>query len=123
MQKKHLILLVMLISLAFNTIFVISLSFNSRTETSWIFPELGPAVVQDSNYGRAPGLESPFGLIADIPGLYSIYHGNPLQNTGGGYSNQNPEAEIILLAFLFGVVPITLVLILGRRSYGSSKTQ
>ncbi|MHA1905890.1 MAG: hypothetical protein ACW98Y_01230 [Candidatus Thorarchaeota archaeon] len=123
MRKKHLIIIVMLCTLAFNSICILTLSINRQTESSWIFPDLGPAVVQDSYYGRAPALESPYGPIGDIPGLYSIYHGNPLQGTDGGFVTLSPITEMILLALLFGIVPIIIVLFLGRRSYGSSKTQ
>jgi hypothetical protein len=117
------ILIVMLCSLAFNGIFMASLALNPQTEATWIFPDLGPAVVQDSNIGRAPALESPFGLIGNIPGLYSIYHGNPLQGIEGGIVSSYLNVEMILLALVIGIVPISIVLILGRRSYGSSKTQ
>ena len=36
--------------------------------------------MQDSYYIRSPGLESPFGMIGDIPGGYPLYSGNPLQS-------------------------------------------
>jgi hypothetical protein len=84
---------------------------------------LGPAVIQDSNLGRAPALESPFGLIGDLPGLYSIYHGNPLQGSEEISVVPTQNSEMLLFALLFGIVPVILVLFLGRRSYGSSKTQ
>lgn len=123
MRKKHLLLLVMLLSLAFNVGFIIYQVSGVNDNASWIFPELGPAVIQDSYYGRAPGLESPIGLIGDIPGLYSMYRGNPLQTGDWGIPGVSPSVEILILAIAFALVPIVVVVALGRRSYGSSKTQ
>jgi hypothetical protein len=91
--------------------------------------------MQDSYYVRSPGLESPYGVVGDIPGGYPIYVGNPLQSSvpdnvtsspnvvGWDYSDATPEMKTLLLAIVFVIAPITLILILGRRSYGSTKTQ
>ena len=89
----------------------------------WLFPELGPAVIQDSGLGRSPALESPFGIIGDIPGCYSLYDGNPLQHVDVGSPKQSSDMEIVILAIVFAIIPLTGVLILGRRSYGATKTQ
>jgi hypothetical protein len=103
---------------------------------NWPFFDLGPAVIQDSFYMRAPGLESPFGMIGDVPGGYSLYTGNPLQtgpsdNLTGFLGVQDEwlinhphsDVSIIVLAILFAVIPFIVIIILGRRSYGSTKTQ
>jgi len=91
--------------------------------------------MQDSYYIRAPGLESPYGMIGDVPGGYPLYSGNPLQAElpgnltdsselpGWQFSSPVPNMNAVLLAITFAVVPIVLILILGRRSYGSTKTQ
>ena len=123
MRKKHLLLLVMVVSLLFNVIFVLIDSSTGSTDTSWMFVDLGPAGVQDSYFGRAPALESPIGLIGDIPGLFSMYRGNPLQNGDWNVPKSGAGLEILQLAVLFGIIPLVLVLILGRRSYGYTKTQ
>jgi hypothetical protein len=103
---------------------------------SWPFFDLGPAVIQDSFYMRAPGLESPYGIIGDIPGGYSLYTGNPLQtgpaeNLTGFLDFQenwmvsyaNYSISTIVVAILFAAIPLFAIVILGRRSYGSTKTQ
>ena len=91
--------------------------------------------MQDSYYIRAPGLESPYGMIGDIPGGYPLYSGNPLQS--GSPENLTDSIDsvdwqftapaldmnTVLLAISFAIVPVALILILGRRSYGSTKTQ
>ena len=88
--------------------------------------------MQDSYYIRSPGLESPFGMIGDIPGGYPLYSGNPLQSdlpenltdsADWQFSAPALNMNAILLAISFAVVPVALILILGRRSYGSTKTQ
>ena len=88
--------------------------------------------MQDSYYIRSPGLESPFGMIGDIPGGYPLYSGNPLQSdipenltdsAEWQFSAPALDMNAVLLAISFAVVPIVLILILGRRSYGSTKTQ
>lgn len=123
MRKKHLLLLVLFLSLAFNFGFIIYHVSGVGDNVAWIFPDLGPAVIQDSYYGRAPGLESPIGLIGDIPGLYSMYRGNPLQTGDWDIPGVSPSGEIVILAIAFALIPIIIVVALGRRSYGSSKTQ
>lgn len=133
MKKKWIIPIVIVLSLIFNI--GIALSAQSINHTSWLFTDLGPAVMQDSFYVRSPGLESPYGIVGDIPGGYPIYVGNPLQSNSPDnltsssnivdwdYSGSTPEMGTVLLAIVFAIVPITLILILGRRSYGSTKTQ
>ena len=135
MRKRNLIPIVILLSVAFNIGFAI-ISMQDDGDFNWPFFDLGPAVMQDSFYMRAPGLESPFGMIGDIPGGYSLYTGNPLQ-TGSmenwtaflrssedwGTIIPNYDANTIVIALLFAVVPIFVIIILGRRSYGSTKTQ
>lgn len=101
----------------------------------WIFPEHGPAVIQDSYHNRAPGLESPFGMIGDIPGGYSLYSGNPLQsgvhenltnwvNGPNQWTLLPPEPDLgpLFVAVALILIPIILVGFLGRKSYGASKT-
>ena len=135
MRRRNLIPIVILLSVTFNIGFAIC-SMQDDEGFNWPFFDLGPAVIQDSFYMRAPGLESPFGMIGDVPGGYSLYSGNPLQtgsseNWTGFLSSPddwnvnipNYTASTIVVAFLFTVVPIFVIIILGRRSYGSTKTQ
>ncbi|MGY5858269.1 MAG: hypothetical protein RTU63_02790 [Candidatus Thorarchaeota archaeon] len=134
MRKKWIILIVIALSLVFNIGFALS-SQNTNESSSWIFVDIGPAVMQDSYYIRAPGLESPYGMIGDVPGGYPLYSGNPLQSgspenltdssdsTNWHFTPPVPSLNTVLLAISFAVVPIALILILGRRSYGSTKTQ
>ena len=91
--------------------------------------------MQDSYYIRAPGLESPYGMIGDIPGGYPLYSGNPLQADAPEnptnssdlidwqFSTSSFDMNAVLLAISFAVIPVALILILGRRSYGSTKTK
>ena len=91
--------------------------------------------MQDSYYFRSPGLETPYGIIGDIPGGYPLYSGNPLISDVSRndtipigtldwyYGAPIPDMNMVLLAIAFVVVPVALILILGRRSYGSTKTQ
>ena len=131
LRKKWIIPLVIVISLVFNIGFALTFQ-NTNQSSSWPFTDIGPAVMQDSYYIRSPGLESPFGMIGDIPGGYPLYSGNPLQSdipenltdsVGWQFSASVLDMNAVLLAISFAVVPIALILILGRRSYGSTKTQ
>ncbi len=76
-MNKRCLLLIMVISSAFNLIFVVGAIITPRTAGIWLFPELGVAVVQDAYTIRVPALESPFGMIGDIPGGYTPYLGSP----------------------------------------------
>jgi hypothetical protein len=111
------------------------MQIQSDSDTGWIFPELGPAVIQDSYHNRAPALESPFGLIGDIPGGYSLYFGNPLQtgvhenltnwvNGPNQWAISTPPPDLTPLFFglAIALVPIIVIMFLGRKSYGASKT-
>ena len=122
MNGKKVILAIIIASISFNIIFITS-QISAGSEIRWLFPELGPAVIQDSGLGRSPALESPFGIIGDIPGCYSLYDGNPLQHVDVGSPKQSSDMEIVILAIVFAIIPLTGVLILGRRSYGATKTQ
>jgi len=134
LKKKWIVPLAIGISLIFNFGFVFA---NQSTGNlgSWLFWDLGPAIMQDSYYIRAPGLESPYGIIGDVPGGYPLYSGNPLEpyfseNLTG---NSNPvnwnltpasySLNAMMLAISFAILPLAVILILGRRSYGSTKTQ
>lgn len=134
LNKRILILVVFLLSFIFNMLFSIITYIQNDTESDWIFPELGPAVIQDSYHNRVPGLESPFGMIGDIPGGYSLYSGNPLQS--GVYGNltnwvngpnqwsvsaQQPDLGPLILSVAIALIPIIFVFLLGRKSYGASK--
>lgn len=133
MKKKWVIPFVIALSLFFNIGFALSHHEGNQT-VSWLFVDLGPAVMQDSYYIRSPGLESPYGMIGDTPGGYPLYSGNPLQS---GYpedftdsseilwylSSPLPNLDTVLLAISFAVVPVAIILVLGRKSYGSTKTQ
>jgi len=134
LRKKWIIPIIIVISLAFNFGFAFVYQHTDLT-SSWFFTDLGPAVMQDSYYIRAPGLESPYGIIGDIPGGYPLYSGNPLQaglhdnyttpigSTVWQYGPPIPNMNTVILAIIFAAVPVALILILGRRSYGSTKTQ
>ena len=135
MRKRTLIPIAIICSIAFNVGFVIYHGQGNQN-VHWLFFELGPAVLQDSFFARAPGLESPFGMIGDIPGGYSLYSGNPLQTeylanlTGFSDSSEfwifsPPTFSIqnLIIGLLFAIVPLISIIILGRRSYGSTKTQ
>jgi len=134
MRKRGMIPIIILLSIAFNIGYAITAQGPNRA-TQWPFFELGPAIMQDSFYIRAPGVESPFGIIGDVPGGYSLYTGNPLQS--GIDSNQIDSTTLqvwiygqpvidmsaILLGVLFTLIPVAVILFIGRRSYGSTKTQ
>ena len=135
MRKRNLIPIVILASIAFNIGFVFFIG-QGEGGIHWPFVDLGPAVIQDSFFVRAPGLESPYGMIGDVPGGYSLYTGNPLQSESSVnltgilgipdewvFTFQHYDAGIILVAVLFAVAPLSIIIILGRRSYGSTKTQ
>lgn len=134
MKKRGIILLAILISLVFNFGFAF-VSQNTEHSNSWLFWDLGPAIIQDSYFIRAPGLESPYGIIGDVPGGYPIYSGNPLQpylqvNLTGTSNPVNWNLAtptfnpiVLILAISFALLPLAVILILGRRSYGSTKTQ
>ena len=134
LRRRMLIPIIITISLLFNIGFALAIQ-NASQSSPWVFFDLGPAVMQDSYYIRTPGLESPYGMIGDIPGGYPIYSGNPLQseqpenftefneNLFWNYAPSTQNMSVLLLALVFAVVPVALILILGRRSYGSTKTQ
>ncbi len=134
LNKKLIIPIVIALSLIFNIGFALTFQ-NTNQSSSWLFSDLGPAVMQDSYYIRAPGLESPYGMIGDIPGGYPLYSGNPLQADAPEnptnssdlidwqFSTSSFDMNAVLLAISFAVIPVALILILGRRSYGSTKTK
>jgi hypothetical protein len=134
MRKRGMIPIIILLSLVLNIGYAITVQDSNRA-TQWPFFELGPSVIQDSFYVRAPGVESPFGIIGDVPGGYSLYTGNPLQSGKDNslanfttpqlwvYGQPIIEMSVILLGVFFALIPVTLILFLGRRSYGSTKTQ
>ena len=134
--RKRIILITLVISVSFNVLAAFAVNAFPRTSQAWLFPDLGPGVLQDSYYSRAPALESLFGAIGDVPGGYSLYAGSPLQ---GGFSNNlstwmagslpwslstlNPHASVPLAAIVLAFVPLLAAFIIGRRSYGSTKTR
>jgi hypothetical protein len=136
MTRRQLLVLLILASTVFNVLFIIVAGIGSDTQTGWAFVDLGPAVIQDSYHVRAPALESPFGMIGDIPGGYSLYSGNPLQNEGTydlsdwiageapfSIGDSTSQVGYLILAALFAFVPLIVIIIAGRRSFGSAKTQ
>ncbi len=117
-------LLVLLVGISFfNSIFIAFQVTQEVSDPLWIFPDLGPAVIQDSPFGRSPVLESPIGIIGDQPGGYPLYSGNPLQSRNFTLTLQDMDEPVFLVILMLGVIPSLVVLIIGRRSYGSSKTQ
>ncbi|MHA1924369.1 MAG: hypothetical protein ACXABV_06000 [Candidatus Thorarchaeota archaeon] len=136
MTRRQLLVLLILASTAFNVLFIIVAGTESQAESEWPFVDLGPAVIQDSYHNRAPVLESPFGMIGDVPGGYSPYSGNPLQNDvpeglSDWIAGETPfsvedmliQIEYLLLAVLFAIIPLLVIIIAGRKSFGSAKTQ
>lgn len=136
MTRRQLLVLLLFASIVFNVLFVIVIGVGNDMHTGWAFADLGPAVIQDSYHDRAPALESPFGVIGDMPGGYSLYSGNPLQSGTShdlsdwieGDSPFSVEGSAIgfgylMLAALFGFVPLVVIIVAGRRSFGSAKTQ
>ena len=135
MRKGSLLIVIILLTSAFNIGFLLMSSSTDENTSFWPFYDLGPAIIQDSYYVRAPGLESPFGLIGDIPGGYSLYSGNPLQtyssNTSDWIINQEAMglaeisfgSEQLFLALGFTIIPFIFVIFLGRKSYGATKTR
>jgi hypothetical protein len=122
-------------SILFNGIFFVTTQIQEETDAGWLFPELGPAVIQDSFHNRAPALESPFGMIGDIPGGYSLYSGNPLQtgvnenltdwvNGPNQWNISTPQSDLgpLFLCIALAIIPIILIVFLGRKSYGATKT-
>jgi len=119
----------------FNIVAVLVLS--TTTVSSWPFPELGVSVFQDSYHNRAPILESPFGVIGDIPGGYPFYAGSPLvgipvsdrpssvvAETGSlTVCASQPGIDMLILALAIAIIPLSLVILLGRRSYGMATTR
>ena len=135
MRKGSLLIIIILLTSAFNIGFILMSSSADENQSVWPFYDLGPAIIQDSYYVRAPSLESPFGLIGDIPGGYSLYSGNPLQTYSFNMSewiiNQDAMGlsetafgpEQLFLALGFAIIPIIFVILLGRKSYGATKTR
>ncbi len=136
MTRRQVLVLLMLASTSFNVLFIVVFGAGSETSSGWPFVDIGPAVTQDSYHDRAPALESPFGMIGDIPGGYSLYSGNPLQNEipgdlRGWFSGDAPfvierqdvQLDYLLLAAVISIVPLLIVVIAGRRSFGSAETQ
>ncbi|TFG12980.1 hypothetical protein EU537_07575 [Candidatus Thorarchaeota archaeon] len=136
MKKSSIPVLVLLFSLMFNLGFFIAYTLGNHVSTGWSLVDIGPAVIQDSYYGGAIALESPFGMIGVVPGGYSPYFGNPLQNPSYlPYSqwidsrvpielaNPSVDMNMLLVAVILLVIPIFLVYAIGRRSYGATKAQ
>ncbi|NHJ12655.1 MAG: hypothetical protein EAX95_03225 [Candidatus Thorarchaeota archaeon] len=135
-RKARLILFALTVALSFNVTFIVLYNSVAPASSSWPFLDLGPGLMQDSYSNRAPSLESPFGMIGDIPGGYSLYAGCPLQPNPpdtllpwipsvDSWAFQSPSEDIgmALVAFLVSIVPLGVVLLLGRKSFGSAKTQ
>ena len=136
MTRRQLLVILILASTSFNVLSFIAVGLKGTTYSGWPFTDLGPAVIQDSYHDRAPSLESPFGMIGDVPGGYSPYSGNPLQHEvfddlSDWISGEAPfsigidsiEYGYLFLAALIAIVPLLVVIIAGRRSFGSAKTQ
>ena len=134
-MRKRGVLIVLAISLGFNITFLFFMNAIEMPSADWLFTDLGPALMQDSYQNRAPSLESPFGMIGDLPGGYSFYVGNPLQTGPENLSAwilqiepgeiQTPALgfEMMLGALIIALCPLVAVIILGRKSFGVAKTQ
>jgi len=136
MTRRQILAILLFTSTAFNVLFVIVIGVGDDIQTGWPFVDLGPAVIQDSYHERAPALESPFGVIGDVPGGYILYSGNPLQSgtshdLSDWLAGEAPfsieggliQFDYLILAALFAVVPLMVIIVVGRRSFGSAKTQ
>ncbi len=134
MNRQRIMIIVLVGTVVFNILFSLWAVFNVDT-TSWFLIDLGPAIIQDSYFYGAPSLESPFGMIGDVPGGYSLYNGGVFD----GFKEVNlsewmignelitfgtPPIDYmpIILAIAFTMLPLTIILVIGRRSYGSAKT-
>jgi hypothetical protein len=135
-RKARLILLALVVALIFNVVFIVFHNTEEPNSSSWPFLDLGPGLMQDSYNNRAPALESPFGMIGDIPGGYSLYAGCPLQPNPpdtllpwipsvDSWALQSPsgDSRMAFVALLVSIIPLGAVLLLGRKSFGSAKTQ
>ncbi|TXT56462.1 MAG: hypothetical protein BAJATHORv1_20051 [Candidatus Thorarchaeota archaeon] len=133
MDKRRIILVILIGSIFFNIASIWALSGKGDFD-GWIFPDIGPAIMQDSYHNRAPALETPFGMVGDIPGGYSLYTGGLLvNNVNQGFNNTiqlvtpsvrpSPEIDTIMIicAVLITTIPFLTIAFLGRRSYGSAK--
>jgi hypothetical protein len=134
LKKSSALILILLVSVVFNLGFFIAHSLAGHTSMEWPLSDLGPAVIQDSYYGGAMALESPFGMIGVVPGGYSPYFGNPLQDStylpySDWIDSQAPielmepfiDMNMLLIAAILLAMPITFVYAIGRRSYGATK--
>ncbi len=133
-RRTAVVLLLVFSSLASAMLLLLGI-FSSPNISHWLFPEMGPAVLQDSYFFRAPALESPFGIIGDVPGGYSVYSGSPLvadtpsELADWIYGSETlrlgayrPDLSAVLFASVPLVILVAVLLLLGRRSYGASKT-
>ena len=134
MRRTSVVLLLVFSSLASAMLLLLG-AFINPDVSHWLFPEMGPAVLQDSYLFRAPALESPFGIIGDVPGGYSVYSGSPLVADSPSefadwiYGSETlklaaycPDLSVVLFASVPFILLVAVLLLLGRRSYGASKT-
>ncbi|NWF96116.1 MAG: hypothetical protein HXY34_08225 [Candidatus Thorarchaeota archaeon] len=135
MRRLHIVsFLAVMVTLS--SVLVLLESQGSGTVGVWPLVELGPAIVQDSYTVRVPMLESPFGMIGDVPGGYSLYLGNPLQGRPMVFPGSIPHAQgdmhiigpphqegPVALAVAMVLVPLLTLVLLGRRSYGAQQTR
>lgn len=132
-NRKTVVFIATLGLMSFNMV-MIFISLQTSHSPGWWAPELGPSIMQDSYFDRSPGIGTPFGVIGDVPGGYSMYHGNPYNSYFEVHDEEfaismsvnfgNIQAGIsafVLIALLFVAIPWLLFWILGGRSYGASK--
>lgn len=134
-MKKGILLVAAFVSTTLVVGMTLAAISSQQVGGAWLFPDLGPAVIQDTQYGRAPILESPFSPFGDIPGGYSPYWGNLLVDEllieswecielqGLEPRAPTPDTSTMLLGLLITILPLTVVSLAGRRSYGASKTR
>jgi hypothetical protein len=124
----------LIVSIFFNSAAIGFVIISESTENTGGVLGPNPAIMQDSYFARAPGLETHYGMIGDIPGGYSLYHGSPIQIGLPIMSNESQtlvislgqgevQLHIVLIAISFFLVPVLSIWILGRKSYGSTETR
>lgn len=138
MKNEKQIILASVVILVFFSIASVFLFTTTNPEIGiWPFPELGPSIIQDSYSFRAPILETIHGILGDIPGGYSLYRGSPVvspimhEDTVSVDIPFQPDLigprsanlQTMLLLIVFSLIPPTIVILLGRSSYGRKKAR
>ncbi len=134
MKGRGILLSLLLLSIVVDLTVLVFVGHIGQT-VSWPLGDLGPAVMQDSYSVRSPALELPSGMLGDIPGGYPVYTGVPLYtpvlpcpgwpsaSLGLPGLARPVDHTALLAAVLIAIVPVVVLVVLGRHSYGYSKTR